>query len=106
VPSKPRHPVATQDRGIYVTVKWTEPEDDNGSDVIGYVIKYGDNNTSVDKFATLSVDGDTTIFQFTDQLNAFTSYRFAVAAVNAFGQGEFSEFTDCVTTLSGKWLNF
>ena len=99
VPSKPRLPVATLVGGINVTVNWTEPQDDGGSPITRYVIKYGDSNTDVDQFATLSIDGDTTIFQFTD-LNENTSYRFAVAAVNAYGQGKFSEFTHDVHTSS------
>ena len=98
-PSKPSRPVATRGRDIHTTVKWTEPEDDGGADVTGYVIKYGDRGTDVDKYDELSVEGNTTDFQFTHQLNARTSYRFAVAAVNAAGRrGEFSEFTDYVDT--------
>ena len=80
-----------------MTVNWTEPQDDGGSPISRYVIKYGDSNTGIDNFATLSVDGNTTNFQFTD-LNEYTSYRFAVAAVNAYGQGEFSKFSGYVYT--------
>ena len=98
VPYKPGHPVARNDRGIYVTVEWTEPEDDGGSNVTGYVIKYGDKDTDAGEYDDLSVDGITTNFQFTHQLNPKTSYRFAVAAVNAFGRGEFSEFTEIETS--------
>jgi len=99
VPSRPRLLVATLVGGINVTVEWTEPQVDGGSPITSYVIKYGDSSTDVDKFATLSIDGDTTNFQFTD-LNENTSYRFAVAAVNAHGQGRFSEFTHDVHTSS------
>jgi len=109
VPSKPDRPVATLDRGIYVTVKWTEPEGDGAADITGYVIKYHgrppyrDQDTDVDTYTgEVSVDGNTTTFQFTHQLNEETSYQFAVAAVNAAGRGEFSEFTDYVQTDFGK----
>jgi len=102
LPSKPGHPAATCDGGIYVTLEWTEPEDDGGADVTGYVIKYGNRDTDVDKYDELSVKGNTTNFQFTDQLNEFASYRFAVAAVNAAGRGQFSEFTDYVLTSGGE----
>ena len=102
-PHKPSKPAAKCDRGIYVTVKWTQPEDDGGADITGYVIKYGDEHTDVDNYATLSVAGNTTSFQFTDQLKECTRYRFAVAAVNRAGQGEFSELSDRVYTGRGKY---
>ena len=107
-PQKPSKPVAKRDGdGIYVTVKWTQPEDDSGNDITGYVIKYGgvkldDEDTDVYNYATLSVAGNTTSFQFTDQLKEWTRYQFAVAAVNRAGQGEFSEFSDSVQTWSGE----
>ena len=102
VPCKPGHAVATCNR-IYMNVKWTEPEDDGGADITGYVIKYGDSFTDVDKYDELSIDGNTTNVQFTDQLNEMTFYQFAVAAVNDVGRGEFSEFTDDVNTWLGKY---
>jgi len=102
VPSKPGHPAAKHDDGIHVTVKWTEPDDDGGSDITGYVIKYRDKDSDVDKYDELSLEGNTTNFQFTHQLKKGTSYQFAVAAVNDAGRGEFSEFTDYVRTSSGK----
>ena len=106
VPSKPGRPVAECDRGIYMTVKWTQPGDDDGADITGYVIKYGgygyfDEDRIVD-YTTLYVAGNTTYFQFTDQLKEETYYQFAVAAVNTDGQGEFSEFSDYVHTWWGK----
>jgi len=94
-----------------VTLEWTQPEDDGGADITGYVIKYcGDRYIySVFKFghkdndsATLSVAGNTTSFQFTDELEEEMIYQFAVAAVNRVGQGEFSEFSDDVHTGRGK----
>jgi len=102
VPSKPDLPVATNDLGIYVTMQWTEPEDDGGADITGYTIKYGGEDTDVDEYAELIVIRNITNFQFTDQLNEDTSYRFAVAAVNASGRGKFSGFTDYVLTLFGE----
>ena len=102
VPSTPGLPVATHDGGVYMTVRWTEPENDGGADVTGYVIKYGDRFTDVDKYDELSVDGNTTVFRFTHELNECKYYRFAVAAVNVAGIGEFSEFTDDVHTWIGE----
>jgi len=86
-----------------VTVNWTRPENDGGADIRGYVIKYGDEDTDVDNYAALPVAGNTTSFQFTDQLEEHMSYQFAVAAVNRAGQGEFSELSDYIYTWDGKY---
>ena len=107
-PHKPSEPVAECDNGIYVTVNWTQPEDNGGADITEYVIKYGDvkfgdEDTDVDNYATLSVAGNSTSFQFTDQLEELMIYRFAVAAVNRAGQGEFSELSDYIFTQGGKY---
>jgi len=110
-PSKPGRPVARYNSiGIYVSLTWTEPEDDGGAEVTGYVIKYDGHclfifrDTDSDtESGELCVDGNTTNFQFTHQLNEHMSYQFAVAAVNAVGRGEFSEFTDNVSIYFGKY---
>ena len=99
VPCKPAGPpVAKCDGGKSVTVKWTRPEDDGGADITTYIIKYGIKDTHVDEYDTVKVVGDTTNYTFTDQLEEYTHYLFAVAAVNTAGQGEFSEFSDYVQT--------
>jgi len=85
-----------------VTVEWSQPENDGGGDIIAYIIKYGDEYTNVDDYATMKVDGNTTTFTFTDQLKQETYYQFAVAAVNTAGQGEFSEFSHYIETSYGK----
>ena len=102
VPSRPVRPLSKRDRGIYVTVTWTPPEDDGGADITGYVIKYRDEETDDIGCATVRVAGNTTDFQFTDQLQELTKYRFAVAAENTAGLGEFSEFSEYVSTAIGK----
>jgi len=119
LPSIPGRPIAMLNRGIYVTVKWTRPEDnDEAADVNGYVIKYHDSTLSNTGFcfdrATLNraanieddgevhVDGIETSFQFTHQLKQRTYYQFAVAAKNSVGRGEFSKFSNNVMTWNGK----
>ena len=112
-PSSPRHPVAKRDRGIYVTLEWTQPDDDGGTDITGYVIKYHGRPlfsrredeaelTDDDNCSTVNVAGNTTQFQFTDQLKQETRYQFAVAAVNAAEQGQFSQFSNYVRTGWGE----
>ena len=101
VPSKPGRPVTRHDGGISVTVEWTRPDNDGGADVTEYVIKYGDEDTHFADYATVKVAGNTTSFQFTDQLKENTDYQFVVAAVNSAGQGKFSKFSDYVHTSTG-----
>jgi len=115
-PSTPRRPVAKHDRGIYVTLNWTQPDDDGGTDITGYVIKYRGRPwwlphseddaewTDDDHCSTVYVAGNTTQFQFTDELEEETRYQFAGAAVNAAGQGQFSLFSDDVHTWPGELL--
>jgi len=116
-PSTPRRPVADCEYcdGIYLTLKWTQPDDDGGTDITGYVIKYRgrprwyreyreDNAelTDDDYCSPVNVAGNTTQFQFTDELEEMMRYQFAVAAVNAAGQGQFSLFSDYVRTCDGE----
>jgi len=108
-PHKPSKPVAECDRGIYVTVKWTQPEDDGGADITGYLIEccggmLRDEDTDDDSYyARLFGVGNTTSLQINDQLEEHMRYRFAVAAVNRAGRGEFSEFSDYICTSGGKY---
>ena len=106
LPSKPRRPVAIAefDRDIYVNVEWTPPEDDGGGDITKYVIKYGRRVIGLlPNYDTVKVAGDTTKFQFTDQLKEKKKYQFAVAAENTVGQGEFSEFSEYIRTWPGEY---
>jgi len=97
-----------------VTLEWTQPDDDGETDITGYVIKYrgrswplrhsedDDELTDDDNCSTVNVDGNTTLFKFTDELKELTRYQFAVAAVNAAGQGQLSQFSDYVDTWDGE----
>jgi len=97
-----RRPVARSDGGIYMTVMWKEPKNKNRANITGYDIKYGSKSEHDNDYHTQHVNKKTTKFQFTDQLNEETSYRFAVAAVNATGRGKFSKYTKFVRTKSGE----
>jgi len=113
-PGRPRHTVAKCDRGIYVTLEWRQPRDDGGTDITGYAIKcrgrphrYGHSEddaewTDDDNCSPVNVAGNTTQFQFTDELEQWRRYQFAVAAVNAAGQGQFSLFSDDVNIYHGE----
>ena len=100
VPCKPGRPVVGCDGGIAVDVEWTRPEDDGGGDITAYFIKYGYKRfmSLGHNYDTVKVAGDTTYFTFTDQLKKDKKYHFAVAAENTAGRGEFSEFSDYIST--------
>ena len=113
-PGRPVGESISHDRGIYVTLKWRQPDDDGGTDITGYVIKYRRRSrrlsrreddaewTDDDNCSTVNVAGNTTQFQFTDELKELTRYQFAVAAVNAAVQGQFSQFSHYVYTSGGE----
>jgi len=109
LPSKPGRPVAVAEfdrgEGVYVYVTWTRPEDDGGGDITAYVIKYGYRLVMglLPIYDTVKVAGDTTKFQFTDELKKKKKYQFAVAAENTVGRGEFSEFSEYITTWPGEY---
>jgi len=97
-----------------MALEWTQPDDDGGTDITRYVIKCRGRSlrlidsedeaelTDDDNYSIVNVAGNRTQFQFTDELKEYTMYQFAVAAVNAAGQGQFSLFSDYVYTLSGE----
>ena len=114
LPSTPDRPVAKCDRGIYLTLEWTQPDDVGAADITGYVIQYRGSPCLYSgikqdyeliegyKYGTVNVAGNTTKFQFTDELEEQMRYEFAVATVNAAGQGQFSQFSDNVDIDCGE----
>ncbi|THJ67138.1 hypothetical protein E8P82_06795 [Arthrobacter echini] len=74
-----------------VVLSWTAPESDGGSDISEYRIYREGSDEPIG-----SVDAATTTFRV-GGLQAGTSQRFAVAAVNETGEGARSEWTDAVT---------
>ena len=95
--SKPNRPVARWE-GHCVSVKWEWPENDD--DIIGYIVKYGNE----DRYDTMEVNSNSNLVWVPcARLQDGTSYRFAVAAKYRDGrQGEFSEYSNDVSTSLGK----
>ena len=104
-PGEPdRAPFAVKVEGTSVSLEWTPPEDNGGHPVTSYVIKYCPTlaaGSIADGYVTQRVDGATTSKCFQGQLAPETSYRFAVAAVNKVGDGDWSKFSEPIKTKTG-----
>ena len=102
-PGKPGRPFAAKVEGTSVSLRWTAPVDNGGHAAICYLVKYGLVSSSSDHYATERVDqAATTSHVFKGKLEPNASYRFAVAAVNRVGEGDWSELSEPIHTKTGS----
>ena len=67
-----------------VVVQWTEPQEDGGSPITGYVVLRGEAPGGLEAIATLGP-----VFTWTDEdVERGTTYHYSVAAINDVGEGE------------------
>lgn len=99
VPGTPNAPKVTSTGTNYITIKWTAPTDNGNSAITGYKISYGKTaaaNTSVVETSAAVLTKKIT------SLTSNTKYYFRVAAVNAEGEGEYSDIVSGTTdSISG-----
>ena len=99
VPGTPNAPKVTSTGTNYITIKWTAPSDNGNSAITGYKISYGKTaaaNTSVVETSAAVLTKKIT------SLTSNTKYYFRVAAVNAEGEGEYSDIVSGTTdSISG-----
>ena len=81
-----------------MTIHWTPPDSDGGSQITEYVIYYGDDAMGLDSFLKPELAGHSTNCTFSKQMKYNKMYKFAVAAENESGLGPLSEFSECVKT--------
>ena len=92
-PAKMSRPTVTG--GSYqITVNWTAPAD---TSITGYILKYGASSVNLSTRLELGAnERQKTI----ESLSAGTTYYVAIAAVNAAGEGEFSDVVNGATSAS------
>ncbi|NBX75308.1 MAG: fibronectin type III domain-containing protein, partial [Proteobacteria bacterium] len=78
-----------------VSLSWTAPSNDGGSAITDYVIQYSSNSGT--SWTTFSDGTSTSTSATVTGLTNGTAYIFEVAAVNAAGQGSYSESSTSVT---------
>ena len=103
VPTEPGCPQVIEVIGTTVRLQWTAPENDGGTDITHYELvartKSDTDSITVSTDANKEQEISVTIRSV---LLANTWYRFAVAAVNRFGQGPWSVVTNKIPTFAGK----
>ena len=88
-PFAPRDVKVTGYSTDFVTLSWTEPENDGGSPIIGYIIEKRDTMMSMWSHAS-RVDKDTFGVKVTGLFEGQT-YLFRIAAENQCGRGDSAE---------------
>ena len=74
-----------------ITVKWSKPT----GTITGYVIKYGENEISINE--EIEINDSTKTEYVIDNLDEDTEYFVKIAAKNAFGTGAFSDVASATT---------
>ena len=91
VPTIPGRPIIVKVINRELTLTWTEPDNDGGAEITGYLIAYTAADGSVTKYVTVGV---TTTAKLENEFVRKGSYLFAVAAKNTFGTGDFSSLSE------------
>jgi hypothetical protein len=76
--------------GNNVSLSWSEPENDGGSEIIEYLVFRGTSEDNLELLAEAGLESE----HLDHELDWNTTYYYSVAAVNAIGQGPFSEIID------------
>ena len=101
-PDKPGLPEVIDVTGTSVRLQWTARSSNGGADITEYAVTF---NTAGDAdYITVPVDANMESpisYTIRNQLQAYTKYRFTVAAVNKMGRGPLSNKTTEITTYGG-----
>lgn len=99
VPGAPDAPKITATGTNYITIKWSAPSDKGNSAITGYKISYG--KTAAANASVVETSA-TVLTKKITSLSSNTKYYFKVAAVNAEGEGEYSNIVSGTTdSISG-----
>ena len=104
-PDKPTNPriisINSQSRHS-VKLEWTAPETDGGSTISSYVVIFGFPVANRTWYSTVCINSASTNYTLADEQWSGSIHRFAVAARNRVGRGEFSDFSSTFTNKSGN----
>jgi len=97
-PGKPGRPIVNLDDKRQVTIEWTPPDSDGGSQITQYIIYSGSPDMDSESFVKQEIAGRSASCTFSKRLALKSMYKFAVAAENTSGIGPLSEFSEWVKT--------
>ena len=100
-PGKPGKPTAKNVSGATIELVWAAPTDDGGDNQLNYRVEYQEGDSISEKFIEASQVQKCTARL---RLKLNKTYVFRVAAVNATGQGSFSDISSPVKTSPGICL--
>ena len=97
-PGKPGRPIVNLDDKRQVTIEWTPPDSDGGSQITQYIICSDSPDVDSESFVKREIAGLATSCIFSKPLALNSMYKFAVAAESKSGTGPLSEFSEWVKT--------
>ena len=97
-PDKPGRPVINAVDGRQVTIDWTPPDSDGGSQISQYIIYYRSSHMDLESFVKLKIAGRSKSCTFSKRMEFNRMYEFAVAVKRRSGIGPLSELSECVKT--------
>ena len=99
MPGKPGRPVVSKVSDREVTMDWTPPDSDGGSNISQYIINYHDSSDlDLESCVKPRIAGRSKCCTFSKPLTLNKTFKFAVAAKNKFGIGPLSEFSEFIKT--------
>ena len=81
-----------------MTIAWTAPDSDGGSQISQYIIYYRSSHMDLESFVKLKIAGRSKSCTFSKRMEFNRMYEFAVAVKLRSGIGPLSELSECVKT--------
>jgi len=97
-PTAPRNVTATVLSATSVSLTWSHPSSNGGTDITNYIITYWSN---AEDRMTVETNSVSLTIQLYD-LAPYTAYQFLVSAENAIGTGPASVTIEAMTLVGGK----
>jgi len=85
-PGPPRNPSVSEVYANEMRVNWSEPSDDGGSPITGYVVEIKESDRQT--WTELDTKNYNELFHYARKLTTGTKYSYRISAVNKYGQSE------------------